>query len=212
MRSRRLAWALITYGVTGVALLIIVVSVALDAAGRVERIAGSADSALDSAAVTADAAAEAVDGTNDSLERGAASASDAATLSRDASASLRSLGAAMELSIFGAQPLLPLADDFETTADQAASLADELDGVGDALTDTQDDIAVVGSRLRDLSTELTALAAAEGATASAPPLRLIVMLLAIWMGLPAVAALLAGTWVLRRSRAVASIGAQQDPA
>ena len=200
MRSSRLAWALITYGVSGVALLIIVASVALDAAGRVERIAGSADSALDSAAVTADAAADAVAGTNDSLERGAASASDAASLSRDASASLRSLGDAMELSFFGAQPLLPLADDFDATADQAASLADELDGVGDALADTQSDISVVGSRLRNLSTELTALAGAEGASASAPPLQLIVVLLAIWMGLPAVAALLTGIWLLRRRR------------
>jgi hypothetical protein len=198
MRSRRIAWALIAYGLSGLVLLIIVASVGLDAADRVERIAGSADSALDSAAVTADAAADAVTGANDSLERGAASASDAASLSRDASASLRSLGAAMELSIFGAQPLLPLADDFAATADQAASLADQLDGVGGALTDTQHDISVVGSRMRDLSTELIALSGAEGAATSAPPLRLIVVLLAIWMGLPAIAALAAGTWLLRR--------------
>jgi hypothetical protein len=198
MRWRRIAWALIAYGLSGLALLIIVASVGLDAANRVERVAASADSALDSAAITADAAADAVTSANDSLERGAASANDAASLSRDGSASLRSLGAAMELSIFGAQPLLPLADDFAATADQAASLADELDGVGGALTDTQSDITVLGSRLRDLSTELTALSGGEGAAASAPPLRLIVVLLAVWMALPAVAALLTGIWLLRR--------------
>ena len=53
MRWRRIAWALIAYGLSGLALLIIVASVGLDAANRVERVAASADSALDSAAITA---------------------------------------------------------------------------------------------------------------------------------------------------------------
>jgi hypothetical protein len=198
MRSRRIAWALVAYGVSGLALLIIVASAALDAVGRVERIASSANSTLDSAAVTAEAAADAVIGANDSLERGAASASDAASLSRDASVSLRSLGRAMELSIFGAQPLLPLADDFDATADQAESLADELDGVGDALTGTQSDISVLGGRLQDLADDLAALSDA-GATPGdpMPPLQLIVGLLMIWLVLPAVAALIGGALLLR---------------
>ena len=197
MPRRRLGWALIAYGVTGVVLLIVVVGVALDAAARAERLVGSADTTLESAATTADAAAAAFSGANDSLDRGAASAADAATLSRDASATLRALAAAMEISIFGAQPLLPLADDFAATADQAASLADELDGVGAALEDTQTDITLVGARLSELADDLDALSPAETSTSSMPPLRLIVALLGIWLALPAIGALAAGIWLLR---------------
>jgi hypothetical protein len=199
MRSRRLAWALVAYGTAGVILLIIVAATGFDAAVRVERLAGSADAALESAATTAVAAAEAVAGTNESLDRGAASASDSAALSRDASASLRSLANAMEVSILGAQPLLPLADDFVTTADEASALAEELDGIGEALTATQDDISVVGDRLRDLAGDLDVLSGADASPdGGAPPLRLIVVLLAVWLGLPALAALSVGIWLLRR--------------
>jgi hypothetical protein len=197
MPTRRLGWALIAYGAVGIVLLIIVAVVAFDAAARAERLVGSANTTLESAATTADAAADAFTGADESLNRGAASAADAATLSREASGTLRSLSAAMELSIFGAQPLLPLADDFAATADQAASLADQLDGVGTALSDTQIDITLVGQRMRDLADDLTALSPSGGPAASMPPLRLIVALLAIWLGLPAVGALGAGIWLLR---------------
>jgi hypothetical protein len=197
MPTRRLGWALIAYGAVGIVLLIIVAVVAFDAAARAERLVGSANTTLESAATTADAAADAFTGADESLNRGAASAADAATLSREASGTLRSLSAAMELSIFGAQPLLPLADDFAATADQAASLADQLDGVGTALSDTQIDITLVGQQMRDLADDLTALSPSGGPAASMPPLRLIVALLAIWLGLPAVGALGAGIWLLR---------------
>ena len=197
MRTRRLAWALIAYGVAGSILMIVAAAIGLDAAGRAERLAGTANAALVSAAATADAAADAMTGANESLDRGAASASDAASLSRDSSVSLESLAAAMELSIFGAQPLVSLADDFTAAADQAASLADELDGVGDALTGTQADIALVGDRLRDLADDLDALTGSADTSGGLPQLRLIVGLLAVWLALPAVAALVGGIWLLR---------------
>ena len=197
MPRRRLGWALIAYGTAGIVLLIIVVGVALDAAARAERLVGSADATLESAATTADAAAAAFSGANDSLNRGAASAADAASLSRDASATLDSLAVAMEISIFGGQPLLPLADDFAASADQAASLADELDGVGAALDDTQADITLVGARLSELADDLDALSPADPSSASMPPLSLIVVLLGAWLALPAIGALATGIWLLR---------------
>lgn len=197
MSTRRLGWALSAYGAVGIVLLIIVAAVALDAAARAEHLVGSANTTLESAATTADAAADAFTGADESLDRGAASAADAATLSREASGTLRSLSAAMELSIFGTQPLLPLADDFGATADQAASLADQLDGVGTALSDTRTDITLVGERMRDLADDLAAVSPSGDPAASMPPLRLIVALLAIWLGLPAVGALAAGIWFLR---------------
>jgi hypothetical protein len=198
---RPLAWGLIAYGALGAVILVIVVAVGLDAAARAERLAGSADRALAAAADAAEAAADAVGGADESLERGAASASNAAVLSRDASTSLSSLGAAMELSIFGAQPLLPLADDFADTAGQASALADELEGVGGSLMATRSDIGSVGDRLHDLARELDTLrGAGEPDDAGMPPLRLLVGLLATWLGIPALAAVVAGVWLLRRTK------------
>jgi hypothetical protein len=201
MRRRALAWALVLYGVAGLALAVTGAAVGLDLATRVERLADDADGTLAAAAGATRAAADSFENVDASLSDAQESASAASALSRDASGTLRSLALAMQLSLLGSQPLLPIADEFATSADQADALAETLASVGGSLGDTRTDLTVVGTELGALADRLEGLRGADD-DAAPPPLRLFVMLLLMWLVLPAIAALVTGLAMLRRPRDV----------
>ncbi|HSK92795.1 MAG TPA: hypothetical protein VLA76_01905 [Candidatus Angelobacter sp.] len=201
MARRTLAWGLVLYGLAGIALLVIGAAIGLDTAGRLERLASDADGTLAAAVRSTDAAADAFTDVDASLEEAELSAGTAALLSREAAGTLRSLALAMELSIFGAQPLLPLSAEFETSAGQADELAEALDRVGGSLGDTRGDVDTLGVELRTLSERIEALRGSSGDDADgAPPLRLFIGLLVAWLTLPALAAIAVGLAMLRRPR------------
>ena len=197
MRRPLLGWALVVYGIVGLVLVIGGAVIGLGLASRVERLAVTADGTLAAAVRSTDAAADAFGNVDSSLTEAETSADAAAALSRDASGTLASLARAMELAVFGAQPLLPLAGEFEASSEQAAALGDTLDRVGGSLGDTRGDVARIGTELEALSAELAALREANGSGGSAPPLRLFVVLLLAWLLVPAVGALLGGVALLR---------------
>jgi len=190
---------LVAYGVVGFALVLVGALIGFDLAGRVEGLSGTATATLTAASRATDAAADAFVDVDASLEEARASSESAATLAREASGTLRSLAAAMDLSILGAQPLAPLAGEFEASADQAAELADTLDSVGSSLEDTRTDVGRIGPELTALSEELTALGDQPEAASAAVPLRLFVVLLLAWLVMQAGGSLSAGV-VLLRSR------------
>jgi len=190
---------LVAYGVIGFALVLVGALIGFDLAGRVEGLSGTATATLTAASRATDATADAFVDVDASLEEARASSESAATLAREASGTLRSLAAAMDLSIFGAQPLAPLAGEFEASADQAAELADTLDRVGSSLGDTRADVARIGPELTALSEELTALGDQPESASAAVPLRLFVVLLLVWLVMQAGGSLFAGV-VLLRSR------------
>jgi hypothetical protein len=166
---------------------------------RVENLALRADTTLASAQRATQATADSFTGVDASLAEGESSADSAATLAREASATLDSLSVAMSLQILGSRPLQPLAADFADSADQAAALADELDGVGASLSDTRADMARIAVELDQLAVDLGALRdAGTDSGGSAPPLRLFVTLMLVWLGLQAVAAIIGGLALLRR--------------
>jgi len=200
MRRRLLAWSLILYGMLGLGLVLFGAAIGLELASRVERLATSADGTLAAAARSTDAASQAFTNVDGSLAESQRSADAAATLARDASVTMASLAAAMELSIFGAQPLLPLAADFDASAEQASALAETLDSVGSALGDTRGDVVRIGSELDDLSAELASLRGASGTEGSGSSLRLFVMLLLAWLLIPSIGGLLGGLALLRVPR------------
>lgn len=202
MRSRRLAWGLIVYGLVGLGLVIGGALIGLQAAGRVERLASAADGALVAAARSTRAAAESFTGIDGSLASARLSADQAATLAGEASGTLDALASSMRLSIFGSQPLLPLATEFETSADQAAELALTLESVGGSLDATREDAGEIGVELESLGRELDALRSADPQAGGAPPLSLFVALLLAWLAIPAVGALLFGIALLRQAPAV----------
>jgi hypothetical protein len=205
MRRRALAWALVLYGAAGLVLAVTGAAIGLDVATRVERLADDADGTLAAAARATRTAADSFENVDASLSDAQESAIAAAALSGDASGTLRSLGLAMELSLLGSQPLLPLAEEFATSADQADALADTLASVGGSLGDTRTDLTVVATELGSLADRLERLRGAGGDEAAPPPLRLFVMLLLVWMMLPAIAALVAGLALLRRPREVVMV-------
>lgn len=200
MRRPLIGWALILYGVLGLALVVIGALIGLELASRIERLAATADGTLAAAVRSTDAAADAFTNVDASLSESEASADAAAALARDASGTLASLSAAMELSVFGAQPLLPLAGEFEASAEQASALGETLDRVGGSLSDTRTDVVSIGRELDGLSAELDALRQANGTGGSAPPLRLFVVLLLAWLLIPALGGLLGGLALLRAPR------------
>jgi hypothetical protein len=198
LRRRLLGWALLLYGLAGVALVTGGALVGLDAAARVERLAAAANGTLEAAARSTEAAAQAFVNVDGSLAESETSADAASALARDASATLASLSLAMELSVFGAQPLLPLAGEFDASADQASALGETLDRVAASLGDTRVDVAGIGAQLDGLSTELAILRDSTGTGGDPPPVQGLVLLLLGWLMVPAIGGVLAGLVLLRR--------------
>ena len=212
MGRRALAWGLILYGLAGVILVVAGAIVGLDIGSRVERLAGDADGTLAAAARATEATADAFVDVDTSLDEAETSATSAAALAREAAGTLRSLAFAMELSILGAQPLLPMAADFVASADQAEDLADTLTSVGSSLGDTRADTARIGAELQTLGTRLEDLRGSSGAAdGDPPPLRLFIGLLLAWLAVPALASLVTGLALLRRRPASVTVVGPPTP-
>jgi hypothetical protein len=201
MRGRALAWGLIVYGILGLVLVIGGALIGLQAAGRVERLVSAADGALVAAARSTRAAADSFSSVDGSLATAQESADQAASLADEASGTLASLAASMRLSFFGTQPLLPLASEFETSAEQAAELAETLGTMGGSLDVTRGDATAIGIELESLSRELEVLRGADPQAGGSPPLSFFVALLLAWLAVPAVGAILFGMTLLRRAPA-----------
>jgi hypothetical protein len=198
---RMLGWLLLLYAMLGAGLVIASLAIGGPLVARVDRLATSASGSMDAAARAADAAADSFTGFDASLAEARRSTEEAAALSRDTSGTLQSLSEAMSLSVLGNQPLLPLADDFATSADQLREMGDNLEGIGAALTTNQDQIADVGAELRILADQLASLrggVAAERAGAGLPLAWLFYGFIA-WQLLPIGAAAIGGRMLLHRT-------------
>lgn len=206
MARRAAAWALILYGLAGLVLVVAGAVIGLDTASRIERLAADADGTLSAASRATRAAADAFENVDTSLSEAESSAIAAAALSREAAGTLRSLALAMELSVFGAQPLLPLSGEFVTSAEQAEQLAGTLTDVAGSLGDTRTDAVVIGAELETLGGRLESLRGSDDAAGGeSPPLRIFIGLLLAWLGLPAIAALVGGLALLRRPPASVAV-------
>lgn len=194
-RRRWLGWALIAYGVLGVAMIAAGTLIGLDVADRVERLATDANTTLTAASRSTRTAADSFDGIDTSLERAGSSSAAAAALARRSETTLDELATAMELSIFGAQPLLPLAGDFRESASLAGDLATTLDEVEESLGSSRRDIGDIGTELEALADDLEAMSDRSGSS-SPPPMRLFVGLLLAWLAVPVVASFVGGVLLL----------------
>lgn len=194
---RRLSSALIAYGAVGLLLALVLAAAAWSPAERAETIAGQADASLQAAADAARAAADGFGNFDATLEQSSSSAGSAAALARETAGTMSELAGAMAISVFGAQPLLPLADDFQTSSEQLVLLAGDIDEIGASLDASRGDASRLHERLDRLADELAAL---QGeAPNRTPPLRALLVVALAWGTLPALAALAAGIALRRRS-------------
>jgi hypothetical protein len=199
MGRSTLAWGLVAYGLVGLVLSTVGFTFGLDAADRLERLTAASDATLEAAARSTAAAAESFDAIDVSLVNAQDSVAQAATLSADASATLDALSAAMNLSIFGAQPLQPLAGEFADAADQAEALATTLGTTAGSVADVRISAEEMGAELQALAGELETLR--DSLPPDPVPVRGLVALLLAYLTLPAIAALMAGSLMLRAQRA-----------
>ena len=201
---RVLAWLLAAYAALGVVFIAVALLVGGPLVTRLDRVTTSALGTMSAATSAADAAADAFDGFDASINRARQSATDAATLSRETSGTLDGLATAMSLSLFGTQPLLPLADQFQRSAEEMRQLGDNLEGIGQALSGNRDDIARVGVRMRTLADRLEALQERIGAErlAGGLPLSWLFYGFLLWQLLPIGAAGVGSAWIFRHTRVV----------
>jgi hypothetical protein len=205
---RMLAWLLGAYAVMGSILVLTALIVGGPLVARLDRVTTSASDTMTAAAAAARAASDAFDGFDTSVEQARTSAEDAAGLSRETATTLDGLAATMSLELFGAQPLLPLAGQFERSADQMRQLGDNLDTIGQALDANRTDIAAVGVQMGILASELEELEgriAAERGTGGLPLSWLYYGFL-VWQLLPIAAAAIGSAWLFRHTRVVVVAG------
>lgn len=145
-------------GIVGAAASLLFAVVALPGLARVDAALDRSDAALTAAAAAARSAAQAFDGFDASLDEATRSAADAAALATRSADTARGLASAMSLSIFGTQPLLPLATGFEASAADLEALGDTLSIMGGALEGNREDLASLQAQIDRLAAELTELA------------------------------------------------------
>ena len=201
---RLLAWLLAAYAVLGTILVLAALVVGGPLVSRLDRVTTSATDTMSAAATAARAAADAFEGFDASVEQARTSAEDAAGLSRDTATTLDGLAATMGLELFGAQPLLPLAAQFERSAGQMRELGDNLDGIGQALAANRSDIGEVGARMGVLADELEAFEGRVTAerVAGGLPLSWLYYGFLLWQLVPIAAAGIGSAWIFRHTRIV----------
>lgn len=201
---RLLAWLLAAYAALGTILILAALLVGGPLVSRLDRLATSASDTLTAAATAARSAADAFEGFDTSVVEARTSAEDAAGLSRETAVTIDALATAMGLELFGTQPLLPMAEGFERSADQMRELGDNLDSIGQALSSNRDDIAAVGVQMTVLAGELEELdgrIAGEQASGGLPISWLYYGFL-FWQLLPIGGAAVASAWLFRHTRVV----------
>jgi hypothetical protein len=208
---RALGVALILYGALGLLLVGAGSMVGAGGVARVERLSDNVEGSLAAAASTVQNTADSFDGFETSLTEAGGAARNAAHVVRESAVTMANLSTAMSITIFGTQPLQPLARDFERGAEQLSMLSRDLDRLAlalsaniDDVSSIRDDLRVLGERLDGLTTG-TGDAPAGGGLATGGlatgglPLRLLFFGLLAWLALQALGALVAGVLVLRRA-------------
>jgi hypothetical protein len=162
--ARRRRWlravgtVLIAYGVLGILLFAAVayaVERPIDEAGRltvsIEGQRGALLASLEQASATIDEAAAGMRGMDASLEQAGQATERASLLSIGVATSMYELRNAMELTVFGVQPLIGLAAGFDESGRQLELLAQDVAEIGTALEANRDDAGAVADSLAELS-------------------------------------------------------------
>ena len=208
-RRRPLGLALVAYGIAGIVLIAaagILVGGAIEQLASVSsQVGGQRDALVATLRATSVALDNASTGMGDvgtSLSAAQESSDRAAGLARSLRDTLAGLARAMDVSIFGTQPLAGLATGFDQAARQSDELATSLDEVGGALErnsggldTTERDLVALRDRVDRL---VESLEATPLVVAPAPLLAKLALLgLLLWLGVPAMASVIIGLRLMR---------------
>jgi hypothetical protein len=212
---------LIVYGVAGTLLLGVVgasIAAPLDEIGELAESVGewraAALEALNEASQASRETSTTVRGMDSSLVEAKGATDRAATLSAGMAQTMRDLGAAMAIDIFGVQPLIGLAPGFDTSAQNLDLLSGDLADIGAALETTRQDAGSVATNIDDLATAIEELRVAMADSPdmsvtleSRETLRLGLLALIGWLIAGSIGCILAGLgcWWASRGRAVAVV-------
>lgn len=198
--ARPLGLALVAWGVLGlvlIGLIVVTVEPALataDALGQRETVT-DVQAALDTTVAS-------LGGVGASVVEGRRAAEDAGIAVREIAATTDQLAQAMSLSLFGAQPFLPIAQGFERQTASLEQLALDLDALSTALRRNESDVAALRASAVVLRDRVDRIVPASAVPAA--DLRPLLYALLGWLALPALGAIGAGTWLLRSAPAGAA--------
>jgi hypothetical protein len=198
---RLLGFALVANGLLGLAL----VGVALAALGplltRASVAADSAGDSLSAAALALDQTSTAFDGFSRSLDDARTSSAHASQLLNDASATSAQLADAMSISFLGAQPFLPIAQNFRRNTDELRGVSADLSTLSEAIGHNSRDVVSVRDSIRLLRDQVQRLARDAAATPDGrhvgPELSVLAYGLTLWLGILAILSLVGGLLLLR---------------
>ena len=189
---RRVGIVLVAYGAAGVLLLAAFALIANSAIERLALVDPAAGALADASAILGDTTL-AFGGFETSLGSAGVTTAHAATSARDASSTANRLADGMSISIFGAQPLASLAQDFRKEATDLDQMAKDLDTVTASLKSNGQDVAKIRGDMALLKTRVDM--ARSAAPVSVDSLRALLGLLLLWLALPAIVALGAGAYL-----------------
>lgn len=155
---RALSRVVVGAGLLGLVATLAFALVALPGLARVDATLDRSAAAIQAAAGATRSAADAFDGFDASFEEATQAAADASAIAARSAATARGLAATMGLSVFGAQPLLPLAGGFESSATDLDALSGTLGRMGAALGGNRQDLTAVRTEIDALADELEGLA------------------------------------------------------
>jgi hypothetical protein len=193
---RRTGWALLLYGIGGVAILGWTAFGAGAALERLDAMSDPRSGVVAEAARSLEATASGFDGLQTSLADARRSTDQAAAAARQTADGAAQLASGMSLQVFGIQPFASLAGTFRTEADQLRQLAGDLDAVSHDIDHNSADVSSIRASLVTLRQRLLVAGGASSAAETAP-LRILGLLLLLWLAIPAVAAIAVGLRLVR---------------
>jgi len=213
-RLRVVGAGLAIYGLIGIILFIVIAAAVARPLERARELSLSVDTqraalvnSLTQAETTIRQMSTGVTGMNASLGDAKTAIDRASGISHDVAASMYGLRDAMGVSILGAQPLVGLAGNFDTSGQNLDALGGDITAIGTALDANRADITVTASNLSNLADSVTALTTAvrEGpgvaiSTKTIDAIRFAVYAVTAWLVLFALGCLAAGAYLINVSR------------
>jgi uncharacterized protein YoxC len=202
------------YGLIGIAIFVVVAVGVARPLERAERLSESVDQeraalvdSLRQAETTIRGMSTSVSNMDTSLGDAKTAIDQATSIAHQAASSMYGLRDAMSLSIFGAQPLIGLATNFDTTGQNLDQLGTDVAAIGTALEQNRADVATTSQNLTDLADSVHALTqtvedgpAVAISSTTLDAIRLALYAVTAWMTLLAVGCLVSGLFLLSASR------------